>query len=159
MTERYRLPFDILDPMILPTSAPASRVVVTSPFRLVLVSLLLSSLLLMLGIACATYTAVPVSAASSAVDGPPPLDGRDSADEPSVVSASESVLSSIGAVAALCALGVFCGVLLLLLGARRLRRPPTGTGVLSLHLVIRFLPRVAVRPVALTLTQLRVSRT
>lgn len=159
MAERCCRPFDSLDSMILPTNARAPRPVATSPFRLALVSLLLTSLLLMLGIACASYEAAPVATASSTVDGPPPLGGRDSADEPTVVLASESVTAGMGIVAGLCALGVFCGVLLLLLGARRLRRPPASIGALSLHLVIRVLPRVAVRPTAPTLTQLRVSRT
>jgi hypothetical protein len=58
-----------------------------------------------------------------------------------------------------CALGLFCGVLLLLLSALRRPMPLMNPGRIRSHLIRRLLPSIAMRATAPSLTKLRVSRT
>lgn len=134
-----------------------------APFSSSLVLLVLLSMLLMLGVACATVSAAPVPPTAVSASGPDPTAHFGAADDPSEVvsgasgKAATSPGEGLGAV--VCAVGVLCGALLLVVTARWRRPSSTKDIVWRFATIAPVLPRIGVRVTASTLLQLRVSRT
>lgn len=160
MNELRRVPLDDLDLSGGAMNTHLGRKAATSPFAVGVIVVVMASLLLVLGVACAPYLATPDVSTSVGVDDSSALDARNAAqDVPSVASVGEPSASSMGMGPVACALGLFCGVLLLLLSALRRPIPLLNPGRIRSHLIRRLLPSIVVRATAPSLTKLRVSRT
>lgn len=160
MDELRPVPLDDLDLRGRAKNTRRERTAATSPFAVGVIVVVMASLLLVLGVACAPHQAAPDASTSVGGDDPSALDARNAApDAPSVASAGEPSASSIGMGPVACALGLFCGVLLLLLSALRRPMPLMNPGHIRSHLIRRLLPRIVMRATAPSLTKLRVSRT
>lgn len=131
-----------------------------APFTLSLVAIVLSSMLLMLGVACATDKAAPAPATTSYTDSTALLAASGNPPEMAhIAPGSTSTPLSDGLGTALCSITVLCGALLLVISARWRQPSSTSVPLSRFACMTRALPRVDIRVTTLTLTQLRVSRT
>lgn len=160
MGELLRLPLDDLALTIWARDPRPRRKAATSPFAVGVIVVVMASLLLVLGVACTPYQAAPGVSTSVGGDDASLLDARNAApDGPSVASVGEPSVSSIGTGPTVCAIGLFCGALLLLFSALRRPIPVMNPGPIRSHLIRRVLPSIVLRATAPSLTELRVSRT